>query len=59
MNTKRSHKIFSLVMLILILGSIVASAGIGIYNVYNIKHQMKLIDEATASSAVSSEVASE
>lgn len=60
MNTKRSHKIFSLVMLILIVSSIVASASLAIYNVYDYKHQQKLQEEAYAALAeATSETASE
>ncbi len=51
MNTKRSHKIFSLVMLILILGTVVASAALALYNVYDYKHQQKLQEEAYAALA--------
>ncbi len=60
MNTKRSHKIFSLVMLILIVSSIVASASLAIYNVYDYKHQQKLQEEALAAlEASTSEATSE
>lgn len=60
MNTKRSHKIFSLVMLIMITATVVASAGLAIYNVYDYKHQKKLQEEAYAALAeAASETTSE
>lgn len=60
MNTKKSHKIFSLIMLILIISSIVATASVAIYNIYDYKHQQTLREEAlSAISAASSDVASE
>lgn len=60
MNTKKSHKIFSLIMLILILSSVVATTSVAIYNVYDFKHQEKLNDEAQSDTdTASSDVASE
>ncbi len=56
MNTKRSHKIFALVMLILIVASAVATAAVAAYNVYDYKQQQKAYDELiTAASETSSE----
>ncbi|WOO88235.1 hypothetical protein R2F61_04735 [Mollicutes bacterium LVI A0078] len=48
MNTKRSHKIFSLVMLILIVATVVATAILSAYNVYEYKQQQKLQEAAYA-----------
>lgn len=45
MNTKRSHKIFSLIMLVLIVATVVASASVAIYNIYEYKQQMKLQED--------------
>ncbi len=56
MNTKRSHKIFSLVMLILIVATVVAATAVAMYNVYDYKQQQKAYDELlSAASEVSSE----
>lgn len=60
MNTKRSHKIFAIVMLVLMVGSIVASAGVALYNVVDYKAQKKAQEEvATALAESASEATSE
>lgn len=60
MNTKKSHKLFSLVMLILIVGTVVASASIAAYNIYDYKKEQKLKADAIAALAdASSEAGSE
>ncbi len=48
MNTKKSHKIFSLVMLILIVGSIATAAVVSTYNVIEYQHQLKQAEESQA-----------
>lgn len=48
MNTKKSHKIFSLIMLVLIVASVVASAGIAVYNIYEYNKEMKLQEDLYA-----------
>lgn len=56
MNTKKSHKIFSLVMLILIVATVVAATAVAVYNMYDYKQQQKAYDELlSATSEVSSE----
>ncbi len=59
MNSKRSHKIFALVMLIMIVASVVATAALSIYNVYDYKHQQQLKEDALAAIDAVSETASE
>lgn len=60
MNTKKSHKIFAIVMLVLMVGSVVASAGLALYNVVDYKEQQKAKEElATALADASSESTSE
>lgn len=48
MNSKKSHKLFSLTMLILIVGSIVLGTVISLWNVYEVKHERKMREDAIA-----------
>lgn len=41
MNTKKGHKLFALIMLILIVASVVATAVVTAYNVYDFKKQQE------------------
>lgn len=45
MNSKKSHKIFAFIMLVLIIGTVVASALITSYNMYKYKQQQDLQQE--------------
>ncbi len=49
MNTSKGHKIFSLVMLFLILGTIVFATIIGAKSIYDYKQQTKALTEEPVS----------